>query len=178
MLSRRVTSIAGDKLLLRPLTVDDAKLYPDFLADVTTDDLRLRFFAPMRQVNPDLIHKLIHYDPKRAMAFVALDDATGKLLGVVRLHDDADGTSGEFAILLRSNLKGHGIGWLLMKHMIVNAKAKGLRAVRGQVMSENTTMLQMCGELGFHIVADPLERGIQDVTLPLDEIPPEATYFP
>lgn len=178
MLSRHVTTIAGDKVFLRPLTVEDAKLYPDFLADVTADDLRLRFFAPLRQVNPDLIDKLIHYDPKRAMAFVAIDDATGKLLGVVRLHDDADGTTGEFAILLRSNLKGHGIGWLLMKHMIVNAKAKGLRAVRGQVMTENSTMLQMCGELGFHCVADPLERGVKDVTLPLDEIPAEAVYFP
>ncbi|MCK9918770.1 GNAT family N-acetyltransferase [Microbacteriaceae bacterium K1510] len=178
MLSRHVTTIAGDKVFLRPLTVEDAKLYPDFLADVTAEDLRLRFFAPLRQVNPDLIDKLIHYDPKRAMAFVAIDDATGKLLGVVRLHDDADGTSGEFAILLRSNLKGHGIGWLLMKHMIVNAKAKGLRAVRGQVMTENSTMLQMCGELGFHSIADPLERGVKDVTLPLDEIPAEAVYFP
>lgn len=178
MLSRHVTTIAGDKVFLRPLTVEDEKLYPDFLADVTAEDLRLRFFAPLRQVNPDLIDKLIHYDPKRAMAFVAIDDATGKLLGVVRLHDDADGTSGEFAILLRSNLKGHGIGWLLMKHMIVNAKAKGLRAVRGQVMTENASMLQMCGELGFHIVADPLERGVMDVTLPLDEVPAEAVYFP
>ncbi|WP_162826911.1 GNAT family N-acetyltransferase [Pseudolabrys taiwanensis] len=178
MLSRHVTTIAGDKVFLRPLTVEDATLYPDFLADVTAEDLRLRFFAPMRQVNPDLIDKLIHYDPKRAMAFVAIDDATGKLLGVVRLHDDADGTSGEFAILLRSNLKGHGIGWLLMKHMIVNAKAKGLRAVRGQVMTENSTMLQMCGELGFHAIDDPLERGVKDVTLPLDELPAEAVYFP
>lgn len=178
MLSRRVTTLAGEKVLLRPLTVEDAALYPDFLADVTAEDLRLRFFAPMRQVNPDLIDKLIHYDPAQAMAFVAIDEATGKLLGVVRLHDDRDGKSGEFAILLRSHLKGHGLGWLMMKHMIVNAKEKGLRAVRGQVLNENLTMLQMCGELGFHIADDPLERGVKDVTLPLDEVPAEATFFP
>lgn len=178
MLERHVTTIAGDKVFLRPLAVADAALYPDFLGHVTADDLRLRFFAPLRQVSPDLIDKLIHYDPKVAMAFVAIDDATGKLLGVVRLHDDTDGTCGEFAILLRSHLKGHGIGWLLMKHMIVNAKAKGLKTVRGQVMSENTTMLQMCDELGFHLADDPLERGVKDVTLPLDEVPAEAVYFP
>lgn len=174
MLSRHVTTRAGEKVHLRPLTVEDAKLYPDFLAEVTADDLRLRFFAPMRQVSPALIDKLIHYDPNKAMAFVAIEETSGKLLGVVRLHDDADGKSGEFAILQRSHLKGHGLGWLMMKHMIANAKEKGLRAVRGQVLNENATMLQMCEELGFHVADDPLERGVKDVVLPLDELPAEA----
>jgi acetyltransferase len=176
MLSRHVTTLVGEKVFLRPLQVADAALYPDFLADVTADDLRLRFFAPMRQVSPDLIDKLIHYDPAVAMAFVAIEEATGKLLGVVRLHDDADGNRGEFAILLRSHLKGHGLGWLMMKHLIANAKEKGLRAVHGQVLGENATMLRMCEELGFHVCDDPLERGVKNVVLPLDEVPAEATY--
>ena len=52
---------------------------------------------------------------------------------------------------MRSHLKGHGLGWLLMKHMIANAKEKGLKTVHGQVLAENHTMLLMCGELGFHV---------------------------
>ena len=75
-------------MLIRRLVVEDAALYPDFLRDVTADDLRLRFFAPTREVSHELLDKLIHYDPVRAMAFVAIDERTGKLLGVVRLHDD------------------------------------------------------------------------------------------
>jgi acetyltransferase len=174
VLERHVTLLDGEKVFIRPLTVADAALYPDFLDDVTADDLRLRFFAAMREVNPDLIDKLIHYDHAHAMAFIAIAEASGKMLGVVRLHDDAEGKNGEFAILLRSHLKGHGLGWLMMKHMIANAKAKGLKTVRGQVLNENVTMLQMCGELGFHIVDDPDERGVKEVQLPLDEVPPEA----
>jgi N-acetylglutamate synthase-like GNAT family acetyltransferase len=158
-------------VLLRPLTVEDGALYPDFLAQVTGDDLRLRFFAPMREVSPELIDKLIHYDPQHAMAFIAIEEATGKMLGVVRLHDDPDGERAEFAILVRSRLKGRGLGWLLMKHMIANAKDKGLKTVHGQVLAENTSMLQMCSELGFHTVEDPDERGVKVVTLPLDEVP-------
>lgn len=176
MLSRHVTTRAGEKVFIRPLAVEDAALYPDFLAAVTADDLRLRFFAPMREVSHEMIDKLIHYDPKQAMAFVAIEEASGNLLGVVRLHDDPGGGSGEFAILLRSHLKGHGLGWLMMKHMIANAKDKGLKTVRGQVLTENATMLQMCGELGFHIADDPLERGVKDVTLPLDEVPAEVVH--
>jgi acetyltransferase len=174
MLERHVELRDGEKVLIRPLTVADAAFYPDFLHDVTADDLRLRFFAPMREVSHDLIDKLIHYDPVHAMAFVAIAEASGKMLGVVRLHDDAEGKNGEFAILLRSHLKGHGLGWLMMKHMIANAKAKGLKTVRGQVLTENVTMLQMCGELGFHIADDPEERGVKEVQLPLDEVPAEA----
>jgi acetyltransferase len=156
---------------LRP---EDATLYPDFLADVTQDDLRLRFFAAMRELSPQLIDKLVHYDQERAQAFVAIAEMTGKLLGVVRLHDDASGEHGEFAILLRSQLKGHGLGWLMMQHMIANARAKGLVSVRGQVLAENKTMLQMCGELGFHIADDPEERGVKTVELPLADLPAAA----
>ena len=174
MRSRHVTLRDGEKVLIRPLAVEDAALYPDFLAEVTADDLRLRFFAPMRQVSPDLIDKLIHYDPAKAMAFIAISEASGKMLGVVRLHDDADGRTAEFAIILRSRLKGHGLGWLMMKHMIANAKDKGLATVRGQVLAENVTMLQMCEELGFHVADDPTERGVKMVTLPLAELPSEA----
>jgi len=170
MLERHVTLRDGEKVLIRPLRVEDAALYPDFLAEVTHDDLRLRFFAAMREVSPALIDKLIHYDPAHAMAFAALDEATGKLLGVVRIHDDREDVHGEFAILLRSRLKGHGLGWLMMKHMIACAKARGLKTIEGQVLADNKTMLQMCGELGFH-VTDDAERGVKHVTLPLDELP-------
>jgi acetyltransferase len=154
-------------VLFRPLKPEDAALYPDYLAEVTQDDLRLRFFAAMRAISPGLLDKLIHYDPAHAMAFVAIDEASGKLLGVVRIHDDKDDVNGEFAILLRSRLKSHGLGWLMMKHMIAYAKERGLKTVQGQVLAENLTMLQMCRELGFEMTTDATDPGLQIVTLPL-----------
>ena len=175
MLERHVTLRDGTPVLFRPLTPEDVALYPDFLKDVTTDDLRLRFFAAMHAVNSELLDKLIHYDPAHAMAFVAIEEQSGRLLGVVRLHDDPNGKDAEFAILVRTWLKGHGLGWLMMKHMIAYAKAKGLKTVQGQVLAENTTMLTMCAELGFHVSADE-ERGVKHVTLPLDEVAAEATH--
>jgi acetyltransferase len=174
MLEQRVTLHDGEKVLFRPLKPVDASLYPDFLSEVTAKDLRLRFFLWMREVRPELIDKLIHYDPKHAMAFVAIAEPSGRLLGVVRLHDDPDGTGAEFAILVRSHLKGHGLGWLMMKHVIAYSQEKNLRTVHGQVLTENATMLQMCSELGFKIDNDPNERGMKVVTLQLHE-PPTAT---
>jgi L-amino acid N-acyltransferase YncA len=87
------------------------------------------------------------------------------MLGVVRLHDDTSGETAEFAILVRSRLKDHGVGWLLMKHMIEFSRHKHLKTVQGQVLSENITVLAMCAELGFHIADDPADPGVKTVTL-------------
>ena len=171
LLESHVTLRDGEKVLIRPLKSEDAALYPDFLSEVTAEDLRLRFFVPMREVRHELIEKLIHYDPKHAMAFIAIGESTNRMLGVVRLHDDTEDDGAEFAILVRSHLKGHGLGWLMMKHMIAYAREKGLKTVHGQVLAENASMLLMCTELGFHVNDDAGERGMKVVTLPLDELP-------
>ena len=68
---------------------------------------------------------------------------------------------------MRSDLKGHGLGWLLMELMIEYARVEGLQSIRGQVLQENRTMLQMCRQLGFHITSDPDETSIAIVALAL-----------
>jgi RimJ/RimL family protein N-acetyltransferase len=157
----------GTKVFVRPLKPDDANLYPEFLSDVTAEDLRLRFFAPIKELSPEFIGRLTHLDYAKAMAFIAIEEQSGHMLGVVRLHYDPDGKAGEYAVLVRSHLKGKGLGWHLMRRMIEYAQAEGLERVHGQVLAENTTMLAMCAELGFAITDDPIERSMKVVTLDL-----------
>jgi len=173
MRERHVTLRDGTRVLIRRLQPTDLSLYPDFLSEVTNEDLRLRLLVPTREINPELLKRLVNYDPAKAMAFIAIEEASGRMLGVVRLHDDAGGEMAEFAILVRSRLKGHGLGWLLMRHMMGYAKEKGLRAVYGDVLAENTSMLSMSAELGFRIVENPAERGVRRVELPIDQMPDE-----
>jgi acetyltransferase len=73
---------------------------------------------------------------------------------VVRLHADANYDRGEYAVMVRSDLKGRGLGYLLMQMIIEYARAEGLKVIEGQVLSENTVMLEMCEELGFDIAPD------------------------
>jgi len=157
----------GRRVFVRPLKPDDIAFYPDFIAHVTADDMRLRFFGPVRELSPAVIDRLTHLDYARAMAFIAFDEATGEMLGVVRLHRDPEGTGGEYAVLVRSALKGHGLGWLLMSRMIEYAQAEGLAVIHGQVLAENRTMLTMCAEFGFQIADDPTEARLKLVTLDL-----------
>lgn len=164
---RHVTLPNGRAIFVRPIRPDDEPLYGPFLAGVTAEDLRLRFFAPVKELSHELLVRFTHVDYVRDMALIALDETTGEMLGVARLHADAQNDSGEYAILIRSDLKSHGLGWQLMQLMIAYARAKGLRRVRGQVLHENKAMLQMCGELGFQIEMDPKDPSISDVKLEL-----------
>ena len=145
----------GTKVLVRPVRPDDEPLYGPFFSAVTQQDLRLRFFAPVKEFGHAFVARFTQIDYARAMAFIAIEEASGNMLGVVRLHADANYDSGEYAILIRSDLKGRGLGYLLMQMMIEYARAESLKTIEGQVLSENTAMLAMCRELGFDIATDP-----------------------
>ena len=157
----------GWRVFARPIRPEDEPRIHEFLRHVTSHDLRLRFFAPMKEFTHEFIARLTQLDYARAMAFVAFDEATDEMVGVVRIHSDSIYESGEYAILLRSDLKGRGLGWALMQLMIEYARSEGLKAISGDVLQENTTMLTMCRDLGFEVKADPLEHGICNVKLDL-----------
>jgi acetyltransferase len=162
---RHQTTRGGERVLIRPVRPEDRALYPGFLADVSAEDLRLRFFARIAELTADEIEWLGRLNHPHETAFIALGEDSGLMLGLVRLKDELDEQTAEFAILVRSQLKGHGLGWLLMQRVIDYAKEKGLRRVYGDVLAENTAMLQMCAELGFR--EEDLGSGMRRVVLDL-----------
>jgi len=163
---RHETVRGGEHVLIRAVQPEDMALYADFLADVSPDDLRMRFFARIPELSAEEVARLSHLDYAHEMAFIALDEGTGEMLGLVRLRDELDEQTSEFAILVRSRLKGHGLGWLLMHRIIDYAREKGLRRVYGDVLAENAAMLQMCAELGFHEL--DMGPGMRRVVLTLE----------
>jgi acetyltransferase len=158
----------GWKVFTRPVRSDDEPLILDLLQHVSREDLRLRFFDSIKEFSHPFLAGLTQLDYARAMAFAAFDEISGDILGVVRLHSDPAGESGEYAILLRSDLKGRGLGWALMQMMIEYGKSAGLTQIVGQILHENSVMLKMCRELGFEIKTNPEDLGLYDVTLILD----------
>lgn len=148
---RRMVLRDGWEVLIRPMRPDDEPLLREFFHHVTPEDLRLRFFSSVRDFSHAFIARLTQIDYARAMAFIALDEQTREMIGAVRIHSDSIYESGEYAILLRSDLKGRGLGWVLMELIIDYARAEGLKRISGEVLQENTTMLDMCRKLGFEV---------------------------
>lgn len=160
----------GRDVFVRPVRPEDEELFKTFFEAISPEDLRLRFFAPVRDFNRRFLARLTQLDYARAMAFAALDTITGELQGVVRLHADPDHRTGEYAIMVRSDLKGIGLGWALMKLIVHYAKADGLQTIKGEVLKENTSMLDMCRALGFSVKTSHEDPGIADVTLPVSTL--------
>jgi GNAT superfamily N-acetyltransferase len=156
----------GAAVFVRPIRPDDEALYGAFFAAETAEDLRLRFFGLVKDRSPAFFSRFTHIDYAKAMAFIALDEATGDMLGVARLHRmRAD--AGEYAIIVRSDIKSHGLGWELMQMIVAYARAKNFHFVEGQVLHENSAMLEMCNKLGFEISTNRDDPDICDVKLAL-----------
>jgi acetyltransferase len=155
------------RVFVRPIRPEDEPLIHEFLRHVTPEDLRLRFFAPMKQFSHEFVARLTQLDYARAMAFVALNEPSKEMVGVVRIHSDSIYETGEYAILLRSDLKGRGLGWALMQLIIEYARSEGLKMISGDVLQENTIMLEMCRNLGFEIKTNPVDPSLCDVSLKL-----------
>ena len=157
----------GSTLQIRPVRPEDEAMFRRFFDKVSSEDLRLRFFSAVRHFSHEFIARLTQLDYARSIALAAIDPDSGEMLGAVRLLADANYDTGEYGIMVRSDLKGAGLGWHLMRIMIEYAAWQGLHTVEGQVLRENTTMLAMCRQLGFRIDADPDDATIAIVRLPV-----------
>lgn len=155
------------RFFIRPMKPEDELLIGAMLARVTSEDLRLRFFAPLKSFSHAFLARLTQLDYAREMAFIAIEEDSREAAGAVRLHADPGHVEAEYAILLRSDLKGIGLGRALMELIIDWARAEKVHRVHSQVLAENGPMLALCRDLGFEIALDPDDISIRRVALDL-----------
>ncbi|HEX9556396.1 MAG TPA: bifunctional acetate--CoA ligase family protein/GNAT family N-acetyltransferase [Reyranella sp.] len=136
-----------ERLRLRPIRPDDEALLQAFTRRLTPEDIRMRFFGPMRELSHEMAARLTQIDYDREMAFLLLDGK--ELLGVGRLAADPGFEQAEFALIVASDRQGRGYGSLLLNHVLHYAKARGVQRVVGQVLRENHKMLELTKRLGF-----------------------------
>ncbi len=157
----------GARIFARPARSEDEDMYRRFFQRISLEDLRLRFFAPIKDFNHVFIARLTQIDYARAFALCAIDETDGEMAGGVRVMHDPDETTGEYAVLLRSDFKGRGLGWALMKSAIDYARGVGLEKLKGHVLSENRPMLDLCAQLGFTVIDEREDPGLKTVILDL-----------
>ena len=88
---------------------------------------------------------------------MAIDEEvqTDNILGVARIIGDADGKTGEFAVLVGDTWQGKGIGSKLLEKCLSIAEKQGFESVHGIVLHENRNMLALGKKLGFDIKREP-----------------------
>ncbi|MDB5824916.1 MAG: family N-acetyltransferase [Herminiimonas sp.] len=154
----------GQPLLLRPIKPEDGEAHIAFFAALDPEDVRLRMFTGMRELQPAQLMRFTQIDYDREMAFIATRkraDGESETLGVARAISDPDNERAEFAVVVRSDLKGRGLGPLLMKRLIDYSRSHGTGELVGEVLAYNSHMLRMMTRFGFDIKPIPGEGTMQ-----------------
>lgn len=173
-LEELVTLANGRTFLLRPVRAEDAPAFHRGFAKLNPADIRMRFFAPMGRLSPEITERLTQIDYDREMALVAVAPSEAEpeeVFGVVRIIADPDNRRAEYAIIVDSSIKGQGLGRILMDRIIAHARRRGIGEIWGDVLRENQRMLAVCDEFGFRREAHPEEREAVRVVLTLQEKP-------
>ena len=142
-----------------------------FLQQLDPVDIRMRVFYSRRSIEHSELARLTQIDYEREMAFIAVArDAAGadETLAVVRAVADPDNVEAEFGIVVRSDLKGGGLGATLMRKMIEHLRARGIQWLVATVLAENTRMLELARELGFEVGEVVEGEDVRSVRLRLD----------
>lgn len=166
----RTLNLKDRTVRVRPVRPEDEGLFLAFFKGLDPEDLRLRFFGPVREFSHAFLARLTQLDYARAIAFVATEIGPGggeRMLGAVRLHADANHESGEYAIAVGRDARGTGLAFALMRLMIDWARSEGIGRVEGTVLAENRPMLAVCRRLGFTQGRDPDDPGLVKVHLDL-----------
>jgi L-amino acid N-acyltransferase YncA len=136
----------------------------------------MRVFSSRRSIAPSELARLTQIAYEREMAFIATipgADGQPETIGTVRAVTDADNARAEFGIMVRSDLKGQSLGFLLMKKMIRYCRERGTGELVGDVLRENAAMLKLARALGFETEPGE-ESGFVRVRLKLQQPPPAA----
>jgi acetyltransferase len=159
----------GAPLLLRPVRPEDGPAHLRFFDALTPDDVRYRMFVRIRELQPSQLARFTQIDYDREMAFIATrtgPDGLPETLGVGRVVADPDNVSAEFAVTVRSDLKGHGLGRILMQKLIDYCRTRGTREIVGEALPQNNRIIGLVKKLGFEVMrAD--EEGVRKFRLVL-----------
>ena len=156
-------------VLLRPILPEDEPKHAAFIAQVSTDDLYKRFFSDVGEFNHEALANFTQIDYDREMAFVATKKINNEevIIAVVRALSDPKNQNTEFAVLVRSDLKGLGLGKILMEKIIRYCREQGIKTMNGMTMPSNRGMIGLAQHFGFHIDVQ-MADGVVDMFLELN----------
>ena len=152
----------GRTISIRPVRPEDEAMHRAFIEHVAPQDLRLRFFSCRRELPRSELARLVQIDYAREMAFIAIDpadDGKQETLGVVRAVCDPGNIEAEFAILVRTDVKGRRLGSFLLAKVIRYLRSHGTRRVVGYVLRDNEAMHALVKSCGFQVESFTKEPG-------------------
>jgi acetyltransferase len=142
----------GRTLLLRPIRPEDEPSLQAAFANMTAEEIRLRFLVPVKTLTHVAAVRFTQIDYDREMGLILTEPGIPgrtEIYGVVNIIADPDNERAEYAIIVRHDMTALGLGTFLMRRIIDYARARGIGEIYGDVLHENRPMLRLCRALGF-----------------------------
>ena len=161
----------GELVLIRPIRAEDEARHQTFDDSLTEEDRYKRYFSQRGKMSHEEMAILTQIDYEREMAFIAVrfDELNEQeTLAVIRASIDPDNIDAEFAMIVRSDLQGLGLGKILLNKLITYQKAKGTTYLTGMTMMSNVGMATLAKRLGFTVERD-MEEGVINMLLDLQK---------
>jgi acyl-CoA synthetase (NDP forming)/GNAT superfamily N-acetyltransferase len=155
----------GTTIEIRPARPADFDAVRDMHAKLSPDNLYLRFFSVSPLVAEQEARRVCREPgPDHAALLAVLD---GEVVGCGTYEQAGTGSPlAEVAFTVADDLHRHGIGMLLLEHLVSLARGRGFRAFTAETLTENSAMLRVFADAGL-----PAQRslvdGVYDIMFPL-----------
>lgn len=149
----------GTPVLIRPLRTSDRELETDFIRNLSLKSRRRRFLSDFKEPSEALVDQMMNVDYDKRMAFIALIHDDGKLceIGVSRYCATTEQTHCECAVTVADDWQKRGLGALLMRHLIDEARKHGFKSMVSVDAASNQAMRELARHLGFTRRLDPAD---------------------
>ncbi len=156
----------GSQVCIRPIQAEDEQAHLDFDLALSKEDRYKRYFGEVPQFTHQDLARLTQLDYDREMAFIAVREHKGQTetIAVTRLQTDPDNIETEFSIIVRSDIKGSGLGKILLNKALTYCQNKNVKTLTAITMIDNHPMIKLAKHFGFKTKRD-FEEGIVTMSL-------------
>jgi acyl-CoA synthetase (NDP forming)/RimJ/RimL family protein N-acetyltransferase len=145
----------GSLGVIRTLAPGDAAALHELHDRASDESVRLRFFSLARRAAHTYVDHVLESPGTLALAA----EVHGRMVGLATA-EPIDDRSSEVAFLVDDELRGQGLGTLLLEHLAALASDQGVRRFEAEVLAENNRMLKVFEDAGFR-VERRLDTGVQ-----------------
>lgn len=162
------TLLDGSAATLRPIRGSDMDLERAFVRNLSPQSKFKRFMGEMKELSAEQLFAFTHPDHARESVYVVIRSTVEgeEEIAVARYIVVEEGVC-EFAITIADAWQGKGVAGRLMRALIRDAQARGLKTMVGFVLGANTRMLDFVRKLGFRVRFDADDPSVRRVELAL-----------
>jgi acetyl coenzyme A synthetase (ADP forming)-like protein len=162
----------GSSILLRPIKIDDARSWVEFVNRLDARTKYLRFHSQAKGMGLEDAVRFCTVDYRNMFAFVAevLRDTRRDIVAIGRYYRLPDHHSAEVALAIEGSYQGRGLGTTILEQLSEVARDNDIDIFEADVLAENQQMMNVFKDYGFHVTSE-LQKGVYRVTFPIAKTP-------